>query len=391
MTPCTPADPTIKIGVVAVTGENSSSNNATHFAVNPRTGTTNYGWTPILLSTLKSLGVTPDFLIHHVYPEWTDPNNPAASPDNDARLLASTGNWAADAPDLRQQLTDYLGAAGTNVELLCTENNSDAGAQGRQSTSIVNGLYLADSLAQLMKTEFNGFIWWDLRNGTDTGGYFGSNVYGWRSFGDLGVINGLNTRLPVFYAFKLMQYFARPGDMVLNSTSDYPPLSTYAARKADGSLAVLVINKDNATAFAAQFALTSYLPWTNVFVRSFGLIQDEATRTNSTIPGAQDIATNFLAIAGTNLTTMFPPYSVTLLTIPPAAPKLAVLSSGNGQFCFQVQGQADVRYVLQTSAGLSGGGWTAVATNTPPGGIWNVTNSPASPQKFWRAVWLPLN
>ena len=65
------ADPTIKIGVVATPGESSYSNNATHYAVNPRTGTTNYGWTPVMLATLKARGVTPDYLVHHVYPEWT--------------------------------------------------------------------------------------------------------------------------------------------------------------------------------------------------------------------------------------------------------------------------------------------------------------------------------
>ena len=63
-------------------------------------------------------------------------------------------------------------ATGTNIELLVTENNSDSGPDGKQSTSLVNGLYLADSLAQLMKTEFNSFVWWDLRNGTDTSGDF---------------------------------------------------------------------------------------------------------------------------------------------------------------------------------------------------------------------------
>src|SRR5207249_6349243 len=129
-----------------------------------------------------------------------------ASPDSDISLLQSTGNWAADAADLRQQITDYFGSGGTNIELVVTENNSDAGAQGRQSTSLVNGLYYADSLGQLLKTEFNGFIWWDLRNGTDTGGYFGSSLYGWRNYGDLGVINGLDTRHPVFYAAKLVQW-----------------------------------------------------------------------------------------------------------------------------------------------------------------------------------------
>jgi hypothetical protein len=108
------ADPTIKIGVVVAPGENSYNNefNHLHPAHNPRTGATNFGWTPILLQTLKRLGVTPDFLIHHHYPQWTNPDNPAASPDNDVTLLQSTGNWAVDAADLRQQISDYFGAGG---------------------------------------------------------------------------------------------------------------------------------------------------------------------------------------------------------------------------------------------------------------------------------------
>ncbi|HLP76542.1 MAG TPA: alpha-L-arabinofuranosidase, partial [Candidatus Paceibacterota bacterium] len=123
------ADPAIKIGIVVAAGENSFSNAYTlnHPAINPRTGATNYGWTPILLGTLKQLGVTPDFVSHHVYPEYT-------AQESDPLLLQSTVNWARDAADLRQQITDYFGPAGTNIELLVTENNSNAGDQGKQST-----------------------------------------------------------------------------------------------------------------------------------------------------------------------------------------------------------------------------------------------------------------
>ncbi|HEX7652871.1 MAG TPA: hypothetical protein VF607_05160, partial [Verrucomicrobiae bacterium] len=373
-------DPTIKVGVVSIPGENAYSNNANHFAVNPRTGTTNYGWTPVMLATLKVQGVTPDFLIHHVYPEYGS--------DNDQALLAGTGNWPGEAANLRQMITDYLGNVGTNTELLVTENNADAGNQGRQSTSIVNGLYLADSLAQLTKTEFNGFIWWDLRNGTDTAGDFNSSLYGWRNYGDLGIINGLNTRHPVFYTYKLMQYFARSGDTILNPTADYALLSTFASRKVDGSLNLLTINKDRSSTMNAQIVIANYIPWTNGLVRSFGLAQDEATRTNSLVPGAQDIATNFLAVAGTNFQAAFPPYSVSLLNLPPAAPKLSVSLAGT-QTVLQVQGQAWVRYVLLGSSNLFT--WAPVATNTLTANAWNWTNSVAAGWKFWRAVWLPLN
>src|ERR1035437_4905508 len=373
------ADATIKIGLPAATGEDSSANGYTsHPLYNSRTGTTHYGWTPVVLATLKSLGVTPDFLVHHVYPEYQN--------DSDQTLLQASANWVNDAADLRQQITDYFGATGTNLELLCTENNADAGNQGRQSTSIVNGLYLADSLAQLMKTEINAFIWWDLRNGSDTAGDFNSLLYGWRNNGDLGIIGGSNTRYPTFYGFKLMQYLARPGDTVLNATSDYFLLSTYAARKANGALSLLVINKDSTANLATQITLTNFFPWSTATVRSYGIAQDEATRNNGPA-AAQDIATNSLAGAGTNFTTAFPPYSLTLFTFAPAAPKVQTIAATGGKFIFQLQGQTGVPYQIQTSTNLIA--WTSNATVTLSGTTWNVTNNISSGAKFWRAVWLP--
>jgi alpha-N-arabinofuranosidase len=373
------ADPTIKIGVPVVTGEDSSDNGySSHPAYNARTGVSHNGWTPVVLATMKSLGVTPDFLVHHVYPEYGN--------DDDQALLQDSANWAGDAANLRQQITDYVGSSGTNIEILCTENNADAGNQGRQSTSIVNGLYLADSLANLMKTEINSFIWWDLRNGTDTTGDFDPDLYGWRTNGDLGIIGNANTRYPTFYAFKLMQYFAQPGDTVLNSTNDFNLLSSHATRKADGALDLLVINKHSSSNLTAQIVLTNFFPWPAAITRSFGIAQDEATRTNGPA-AAQDLATNTVATAGTNFTMVFPPYSMTLLTFAPAAPTMQSLAATSGQYVFQLQGQAGVPYQIQTSTNLVS--WTSNASVTLTNSTWNVTNSLSEGAKFWRAVWVP--
>lgn len=241
-------DPTIKIGAVAVPGEDSYTNYPADMVTNPVTHVAHYGWTPVMLAEFKNLGVFPDFLIYHYYAEYT--SSGTNSTDNDPYLLQVAGNpcpsvytdWASAAASLRQQLSDYLGASGTNIELCVTENNSDAGAQGRQSTSIVNALYVADSLGQLMRTEFNSLFWWDLRNGPDSGGDFDSSLYGWRTSGDLGFIDGPSAPYPTFYADKLLQSFVRPGDTVLNASSDYINLSAYGTRKADGALTLLVIN-----------------------------------------------------------------------------------------------------------------------------------------------------
>ncbi|HEY2107443.1 MAG TPA: hypothetical protein VGH29_16715, partial [Candidatus Binataceae bacterium] len=96
-------DPTIKVGAVAIPGEDGYANYTDHPARNPRTGVSHNGWTPVMLATLKSLGVKPDFLIHHRYVQ-------APGAESDQGLLLSSGSWASDAADLRQQLNDYLGA-----------------------------------------------------------------------------------------------------------------------------------------------------------------------------------------------------------------------------------------------------------------------------------------
>ncbi|MEO6036477.1 MAG: alpha-L-arabinofuranosidase [Verrucomicrobiota bacterium] len=375
------ADPSIKIGVVAVTGEDNFANNSNHPATNPRTGVAHNGWTPVMLTTLKNLGVTPDFIVHHVYPEYT-------FQESDPLLLQSSGKWAADAADLRRQITDYFGPGGTNIELVCTENNSNSGDQGKQSTSLVNGLYYADSLAQIMKTEFNGFLWWDLRNGTDTSGNMDATLYGWRGYGDLGMINGANTRHPPFYAAKLMQFFSRPGDSILPASSDYFLLSSYAARRTNGELAFLAINKSPAGSLNAQIVLTNFVPWTNMTVRSYGISQDEATRTNGAA-SAQDISVTNFAINGTNFNYAFPPYSLTLFTFAPAPARLLPVAASANEIVFQLQGQAPSRYAIQSSTNLTS--WTAVATNALISDTLNLTNviSGANSEKFWRAVWLP--
>jgi alpha-L-arabinofuranosidase len=375
-------DPMIEIGAVSTPGEDSYANYTTHPAYNSREGVSHNGWTPVMLATFASTGVLPDFLVDHFYSE--------SGTDNDASLLQAAANWASDAASLRQQLTDYIGSSGTNIELLATENNADSGPEGKQSTSLVNGLYLADSLAQLMKTEFNSFVWWDLRNGQDTSGDFSPSLYGWRTYGDLGIVGNLNTLYPTFYTFKLMHDFFQPGDTVLTAGSDYSLLPAYAVQHQDGSLSVLAINKDPANTYTGQVALVSYTPGSSGTAYSYGIPQDTATENNGSA-AAQDIATNTFSGAGTNFSYVFAPYSATVLAVSPAQATLLALPTApaSNQFVFQLQGQPGTPYILESSPDLMN--WTIVSTNLLVGNTLNITNliSSGSPQQFWRAVWQP--
>ena len=372
-------DPTIKIGVVVTTGEDSYANNSLHPVVNPRTGVTHNGWTPVLLATLKSLGATPDFLIHHVYPQ-----NPGG--ESDAGLLAATSGWASNAGNLRQMITDYFGASGTNIELVCTENNSVSSSPGKQTTSLVNGLFLADSLAQLMQTEFNGLFWWNFRNGGVETNNLSATLYGWRNYGEYGIVDGTNY-YPTFYTAKLLTNFVQAGDTVLTTASDFSLLPAYAVRRQNGSLTILAINKDPVNTLTGLVAVAGYQPAATASIFAYGKTQDNAA--NSGI-GSPDVAQTHFVGAGTNFTFAFPSYSATVFVLAPVPAKLsAPVATAAGQFVFQLAGQTGVPYVIQRSTNLVT--WSAVSTNTLTSSSVNLTNalSVNFPQQFWRAVWLP--
>ncbi len=54
---------------------------------------------------------------------------------------------------------------------------------------------------------------------------------------------GNDTCYPTFYTYKLLKYFAAAGDRIVHPANDDKLLSAYAARRADGTLGLLVINK----------------------------------------------------------------------------------------------------------------------------------------------------
>ena len=381
-------DPTIKIGAPADITEDGTANYTDHPVVNPRTHVTHNGWTPVMLHTMLTNGVIPDFLIDHKY----------APGDGDTYNLLYSSTWASDAAGLRQMLVDYLGSTNTSVELTCTENGSQ---QDRQAVSLVGGLFLADSIGQLLQTEINSRLTWDLRNGQGTVTNSDNALYGWRIAGngyyytDWGLVAGLGnataSRYPTYYCGKLMKYFARGGDTVVAVTNDYQLLGTYAARRMNGTLTLLVINKSSCSNLTAAFNLNGYVPYANAAVYSYGIPQDQAAFFNGP-DAAQDIATNTLAIAGSSFTATFAPYSATVLALAPAAPSLAVPASPPpppGQFVFQLQGLSGVPYVIQMSTNLTSANWIPIATNTSATGTIYLTNATSSGAQFYRAVWRP--
>ncbi|MCS7190375.1 MAG: hypothetical protein NZ843_02095 [Fimbriimonadales bacterium] len=298
-------DPTIKVGVVGVFTETEYPQRFS--VVNPRTGQSRNGWTPVLLNRLSSLGVVPDFFDVHHYPQ--QPGR-----EDDAFLLDDPRTWSEIIPQMRQILRDYLGAAGDSVLIFLTENNSVAYNPGKQTTSMVNALYLADSWARAILAGADAYVWWDLHNSAETGNNNSALLYGWRNWGDYGLVaagyppgagDPLNTPYPTFFAFQLITRFARPGDTLLATQCNNPMLSVYAVRTPNGKGRLLVVNKMRSTAITAEIRVQGLRPDSSVHWFYYSGAQDTVK--------TKGLATRTIRASGDRIRHTFPPMSISVL------------------------------------------------------------------------------
>jgi len=130
----------------------------------------------------------------------------------------------------------------------------------------------------------------------------------------LEIMCGNDTRYPTFYTFKVLKYFARGGDRIVRATTDHKLLSVYAARRADGTLALLVVNKSPSATLKAGISITGSQPGSGAITYFYGIPQDEAARTGT---GSPDIAQASLTGAAAEFPCKFPPYSATVIVLSP--------------------------------------------------------------------------
>ena len=297
-------DPTITIGIPIVPSEDDFANYDDEIATNSRTGGDHKGWSPLVLTRLRELDSLPDFVSYHRY-EY----NPLD--EDDATLLQAARSWPADIAKLRQILQDYAKDNGS-IEIFCTENNSVTSRPGKQTTSLINALYLADSLGQSLQTEVGTVLWWDLRNAQEFANNNSPGLYGWRNYGDYGVLSPSNERYPTSYVAELFSAFAKPNDVVVSATSSASTIAAYATKHPDGSVSILLINKDRDHAIDVAIKFNVFTPangdaplWT------YGKANDIAQ---------SDITRSTLRVSSTPITVHTEAYSATVLTMAKGAP-----------------------------------------------------------------------
>ncbi|WP_051344254.1 hypothetical protein [Alicyclobacillus herbarius] len=263
-------------------------------------GTGDDTWNARVLAKLRELGTEPDFGIVHWYPQ-----NPGG--ESDAGLLASTEMIATVMDTLKRQLG--------HIPVFVTETNSVSSNPGKQTTSLVNALFLADDMADWLQAGAVNVDWWDLHNGIVTasqGANIDPGLYGSSSFGDYGLLaNGssadgiseptANTPFPSYYAYELLARMDRPGATLVGAGSSDAEVAAHAAKLPNGELVVLLINKDPNRLYHVKLHLEGYRAEEWATVLSYG-------------EGSHGIETERLQDAGL---VELPPYSLREVILTP--------------------------------------------------------------------------
>ncbi len=150
-----------------------------------------------------------------------------------------------------------------------------------------------------------------------TGGDNGSALNGTAQYGDYGVLSdatcgtvdgsqvcepAADTPFPAYYGLKLAGAFLHPGDTLVSATSDGPLVHAYAAKSADGTLRVMLVNDDPATTATVSLDYAGFTPAAG------------APSTSELTPPGTGISTQ---PRGSAAEQTLPPYTASLVTLQP--------------------------------------------------------------------------
>jgi len=257
-------DPSIKVGAVLTAPGNYPDGQTSALSPQPWNDTV----LPILCSAI-------DFVDVHWYPQDPASQNPNPLPESDARLLQSpaqgngtrTPSIPAMVATLRAKIAQYCPSRAAQIQIMITETNSVSYNPGKQTVSLVNALFLDDNYMTWLENGVTNVDWFQLHNGPMTGANINTSpsLYGTATYGDYGILsNGqtpelaADTPFPPYYGLQMRTHLGRPGDQMIASSSDTAMITAHAVKRADGSLAVLLINKDPAASYDVALSLSGY-------------------------------------------------------------------------------------------------------------------------------------
>ncbi|GIF00574.1 cellulose binding domain-containing protein [Paractinoplanes rishiriensis] len=205
---------------------------------------------------------------------------------------------------LQKQIDTYAGANAGRIKISMTETNVEHGRNTQPGA-----LFLADAYSGLLANGVFTVQWWNVHNGmgpvTEVAGQTDYHDYGLLSSGNCNEDNTvcqppLNTPFAPYHALKLLSSFVQPGDQMVRAGTNNALVAAHAARRPNGDLTVLLLNKDPENAQEVDIDYRGYTP-------------------SSAAPTVLTYANGGTAISTAGSASTLPPYSLTLLTLKPAA------------------------------------------------------------------------
>jgi Carbohydrate binding domain (family 11) len=195
-----------------------------------------------------------------------------AGSENDAGLLATSAEAGALMREVRKQL-DELGVRGRKYEIWLSEWNSVDANPGPQILQHVNALFVADYLGHLAEAPIQIANVWALYNGRD------------KRLGDYGLLSpagdpqGYNYRRPSYWALAMVAGTLKGS--LLSARTDQEALSGWVAKRPDGKLGMVLVNKSIETDYRTTLKVPGLTGSATISVltaeTSGGLLGAEAT------------------------------------------------------------------------------------------------------------------
>lgn len=250
-------DPRIRIGAVLVTSKDND-------------------WAPDWNSNvLKTVGHNADFLAMHwspssLLPDWKEMNVPEfLNTPSDLPISAS----------LLEMIRKYCAPT---VQMAFTEL---APGWGSLKEPMTKGLFAAEAFSSLIESGFVNATWSDLRND-----FLDSN----------------NAPQPAWFGMLSTRIILMPNDVVVASNASRSSVSVHAVKRADGNLAIMLINKDPKDTADVKLAVKG------MQLAPTGLRFDYGP---SNPPAGAALARSPINDAGSTFTVTVPPYTITTLRL----------------------------------------------------------------------------
>jgi hypothetical protein len=301
-------DPSIRIGAVLTAPGNWPDGQLSDASPVPWNDTV----LPIACSAL-------DFVIIHWYPQGPTGEADATllgAPETGASTPVSyTPSIPSMMASLRSELAQYCGSHARDLQIFVTETNSVSYNPGKQTTSLVNALYLADAIPTWLENGVTNVDCWAIHNGP-----FDGNVdpalYGSFAFGDYGILsvggttaNGVveppaETPFPAYYGLQMLSRLGHDGgSRLLDVSSSASLVSAHAVEQTNGDVHALLINKDPSTPYSVSVAFKGSSVHGVAKVYSYGI-------------GDTSIRKSFESVHGSSFSITLSPYSVTTVALP---------------------------------------------------------------------------